>query len=142
MVTATREKKPRAVPLTPEQRESVTSELRAMDLNALVSKMKVTELRERIQKKLGFLISSREFKELREQSCEWFRLRKHGRTLQGTDGLSDDGWVRLRAAVKKLLPELQGRSIKQAVAIVSTLVPTNEVMLNGLTSEYKVWNQK
>lgn len=141
MTTLAKEKKKRALPLTQEQRQKAVEAMIATDLSAWVAKLKVKEAREQIEKKLGFQISVREFKDLRIEVCQWFRARRQPRTSGNVAGLTDDGWVNLRNAVKQLKAELHGRTLKEAVAIVGTICPTNEIQLNGLTSEFRVWGK-
>lgn len=127
--------------LTPEQRESVVEILQTMDFTAWVKKMKIANLKKSLEEKLSIRIPPREFKEIRLEVCQWFRKRKHGRTSPEVNGLSDNGWTKLRYAIMKLKPDLRGRKLDEAVAIVSTIVPTNKQQLQGLTSEYHVWGQ-
>lgn len=96
--------------------------------------------RRTIERELRKKVLANSFKKLRQQ-CSWWKNQDRPRRSPSPEALLDaKGWEELRIAVKKVAVDLQGRSIAEAVAIVSTIKRCNERTLRGLNQDLHFWN--
>lgn len=120
---------------------TVASLLKEFDFYLWFKKAKIIKAREFLEKKAGKRIRPSDFKKSRE-SCEWWKNQDRPRRKESTvKALDAEGWQRLRDAVREQLVLLQGRTLEEAVAIVSIICPCNETTLDGLNSDLHVWDK-
>lgn len=119
--------------------QEIEAELQKVDFDLWFAGEKIPPTRLKIQSVLNKKVRPVDFKEARK-SCRWWKkIRKRDRSHATC--LDFDEWERLRAAVKSVLDQIQGRTLAQAVAIVSSLggVACNPSTLKGLNSDLRVW---
>jgi len=127
-------------PIDAATAEKCIAMIRQFDFEWWFKKRKVVEVRRLCEKQFGMRISPKKFVEMRAGACEWFKVQKRPR--ESTNMMLDaNEWNRLRQAVKSQLHLIQGRTIEEAVAVVSLVCRCNAATLDGLTSELHVWNK-
>ena len=125
--------------LTKEQEQKIVDELRSSDFDFWFKKIKVNDARKHLEKRFGVKIPPRKFVELRG-GLQWWKIKP--RPSPSRDSCLDNtGWEKLRKAINKLSHEIQGRSIGEAVAIISTIQRTNRSQLSGLRADMHVWKK-
>lgn len=138
MARAKRSKRPR--PLDDGQRAIVVERLRTLDAAWWRSRVTLPKGRQELGKELGFAISRRVFRRLVGEACRYFVLTRRRGRLSRTVCLSADEWAALARTVRRLKDQLVGRSLDEAVGIVSLHCPTNHRQLSGLMSDLHFWN--
>ncbi|WP_417459185.1 hypothetical protein [Kordiimonas sp.] len=126
--------------LTADQKERATKVVCDSDFAWWYDRRNLTQARRNAETLCGFSLKPKEFRILINEHCKWFRYRRRVRPSTETT-LDEKSWRRLSLTVAKMATELHGRPIDEAVAIVSTQRKCNIKLLDGLTSEYRVWEQ-
>lgn len=86
-------------------------------------------------------VSARLFKKIRDQVCQWWTVTSRIKPSNNVE-LTWEQWQELRFAVNLQAEFLQGRSLDEAVAIVSIQCPCNRVTLAGLNADARIWEHK
>jgi hypothetical protein len=132
--------------LTSDQRTAVAKKICEMDFELWFKGYNYKAARIVVEESLGFRMSSSVFKSIREEErdgnrLEWFSVRRRPKPSKNTL-LKAEEWERLRNAVKSNVHLIQGRSLDEAVAIVSLTLRCNRHTLDGLTSDMHFWNKQ
>lgn len=124
--------------LTGDQREQVKSALAESDVEFWCRRLLIAQGRRKIEATLGFIIPMYSFDKLRKSECQWWKFaRRRRRSL--AKSLNESQWEELHRAVRSIADALKGRSLSEAVAMVSTRYPCNKELLSGLQKELQFW---
>ena len=108
--------------------------LRQNDRKLWVERPKVHEARERCESDTGVKLSPREFRELRDENCEFCFCRHFGRPMYST-ALTERNWSKVSAFIRTHREELIGQPIEFFVRYLrSNGVPANESILRGCSA--------
>ena len=127
--------------LTEDQIELVKQSVRSHDFTWWMNKTKLVMAKDELTKSVGFKVPVKVFKAIREEVCQWFKVQERPAPSPNTR-LSGEQWDALRKAVRANEEILRGRSLGEAVAIVSLTVRCNAKTLSGITKELRYWEQK
>jgi hypothetical protein len=133
--------RPKLKPIDAATTEKMVVLIRQLDFDWWFQRQRVPDVRKLCEKQFGMRISAKNFKELRDEHCEWFRVvRRKG--VSHNHNLRGKQWDRLRAEVSRLAAELHGRKLDEAVAIVCALgCKCNATTLRGLGSDLHFWDK-
>lgn len=125
------------------QQKTVARAISEFDFQWWFQRKSIDDARREISKHLGFAVSTLDFRLIRKQEgvCQWFKVQKRPRTSTNTL-LSSGEWDRLRWAVRSQAERIQGRTLDEAVAVVSLVVRCNASVLEGLASDLHLWNKQ
>lgn len=98
-----------------------------------------------LEEACGFRMSPGAFKSIREEErdnnrLKWFTVQRRPKP-SSVKLLKSEEWERLRAAVKSNRQLIEGKSLNEAVAIVSLSIRCNRSTLDGLTSDMHFWRK-
>lgn len=141
MTNSSIQKRPRAKSLDSKQKEAVVAELVKIDFALWYQRTSSTDARKRVGLSVGFLISTKDFKTCCHDTTKWFRQVHRPQPPSLATELDFDGWQRLRTAVSQQVELIQGRSIDEAVAIISVKCRCNRRLLDGLASDLHFWRK-
>ena len=122
-----------------EQR--IIEKLRELDFQLWYKRSLIKPARLMLEKQLGLKISARAFKRLRKEHCQWWKKERRPSPCKSLV-LDASGWDRLRAAVREQALLIQGRSLGEAVAVVSLICPCNKQLLSGLNRDLHLWEKR
>lgn len=120
--------------ITESQQKAVARAISEFDFQWWFQRKRINDARREISKHLGFAVSALDFSLIRKQEgvCQWFKVQKRPRTSTN----------RLRWAVRSQAERIQGRTLDEAVAVVSLVVRCNASVLEGLASDLHLWNKQ
>ena len=129
---------PRAKKLTEEQEQAAIAKLRELEFDWWYKRLTITPARKELVRDVGFPINASQFKAMRDH-CRWFKVTRRKAPCRSND-LDFNGWQLLRQAVARCEQVLRGKTLDQAVSIVSTVHPCNRKLLDGLRKDLHFWN--
>lgn len=130
----------RAKKLTEEQEQAAIAKLKELEFDWWHKRLKMQPARLVLIREIGFPISAVRFKAMRTEHCQWFTVIRRKAPCK-TSELDWNGWQLLRQAVVRCEEALRGKTIDQAVSIVSTVHPCNRKLLDGLRQDLHFWNE-
>jgi hypothetical protein len=136
IMTATKTR--RTAPLNDSQLKELTQWIVKNDFDFWFRKKRVADARNEASVLVGGKVTAKKFAALREDLCKWWKKRLRRQPSREIN-LAFEDWQRLRAAVKASAVDIQGRTIDEAVAVVSLRCRCNATVLRGLTSELHFW---
>ena len=122
-----------------QQRAAAAEVLIKNDFRFWFDGVKVHDARARVAKLAEVRLTKAAFDEMRGQVCEWFGVRDHVRELPAGTCFTWKEWAALRKAVLECREMLDGKTINEAVAIVSQRFRCNAELLTGLASDVHFW---
>jgi len=129
-------------PLTEDQLVQVRIECRHRDFQWWYNRTKIKQAKEQLEKAVGFPVTFKVFREECVGNCDWFRTMRRRAPATITE-LSEAEWKVLRDRVDAIKHNLYGRTIDEAVAIVSACKgKCNRTLLEGLRKESRYWEHK
>ncbi len=119
--------------------EAVIAWLKKRDLSLWIEGETAKRARLMCAAELKLKITAKVFRQCVADACEWFR-KVERRRLSDSRLLNREEWERLAATVAEMLPKLQGHTRRECAFMVSSQCRCNEMLLQGLTSQYHVWS--
>jgi hypothetical protein len=128
------------IPLTEDQLVQVRLECSRQDFQWWYNRTKIKQAKEQLEKAVGFSVAFKVFRQvIAAGHCDWF-LTMRRRAPVTTASLSESEWKVLRDRVDAIKHNLYGRTIDEAVAIVSACKgKCNRTLLEGLRKESRYW---
>jgi hypothetical protein len=125
-------------PLPPDQYKIAAEQVKAMDFAWWYHRKTIGQARQMLNNQLDFRVTGFNFRLLVTEHCEWFQTKRLVSASHSVN-LSYDEWQCLRWAVNHHRERLQGRTLGEAIAIVSTTFRCNAKTLRGLNKDLQVW---
>jgi len=126
--------------LSSDLRKKAVEFVKANEFIWWMDRRRITYAKASTSKAIGMDISAGEFRSIRAESCEWFKVKRRPRPSKHVL-LNSKQWGRLEKAVMANASLLKNRSIDEAVAIVSLTYRCNVTNLNRLTRKYRIWER-
>lgn len=117
--------------------------LRKSDIRLWLHRTKVREAHQQCMSDTGCQVSRKEFKQLREENCQyWRQMRRRGPSR--ARALNHERWEQVKSGVEHLSNLIREQSMTRQEAVTflcANRVCVNELILQGLPSRLHVWRE-